>query len=147
MTKKKEEKKVETQSVKMVILGQYLKDMSFENPNAPEVFNSKEAPNAEVDLNVEISKSKAENIYESCLKVRTTLKQGDKVSFVVEVAYAGIIEIVNYNEDVVKSILLTEVPRLLFPYVRQIISNVSVQGGFPPLNIAPFNFESANKKK
>lgn len=151
MTKEKTTKKTKTEpkanEIKMTIVGQYLKDMSFENPNAPDVFQNTEDPKVEMDLNVEISKSKVENMYESCLKVRASLKQGKKTSFVVEVAYAAMVEVVCDNEDAVKSILLTEVPKLLYPYVRQIISNVSVQGGFPPLNIAPFNFDLGVTKK
>ena len=145
-TKKKPAKKeVKQKSLQMVVMGQYLKDMSFENPNAPEVFQSKEEPKVELDLNVEISRSKVENVYESCLKTRAILKQGKKTAFIVEIAYAGIVEIKCDDEDAIKAVLLTEVPKLLFPYVRQIISNVSVQGGFPPLNLAPFNFDSIKK--
>jgi preprotein translocase subunit SecB len=145
-TKTVSKKEVKQKTLKMSIVGQYLKDLSFENPNAPDIFQSKEEPKIAMDLNVEISKSKVENVYESCLKVRTTLKQGDKVAFVIEVAYAGMVEMVCDDEEAVKSVLLGEVPKLLFPYVRQIVSNVSVQGGYPPLNLAPFNFDSVKNK-
>ena len=145
-TKAVSKKEVKQKTLKMSIVGQYLKDLSFENPNAPDIFQSKEEPKIAMDLNVEKSKSKVENVYESCLKVRTTLKQGDKVAFVIEVAYAGMVEMVCDDEEAVKSVLLGEVPKLLFPYVRQIVSNVSVQGGYPPLNLAPFNFDSVKNK-
>ena len=138
MTKTSDKK---NENLQISILGQYLKDLSFENPNAPEIFQSKEAPKVEMDVNVAISKSStAQDIYEVCLKVRASLKQGEKTSFIIEVAYAGLVEIKSNNEDAIKAVLATEVPKLLFPYVRQIISNVSISGGFPPLNLAPINF-------
>lgn len=140
MVKNKEEN---NETIKMSIMGQYLKDLSFESPNAPDVFQNKTTPNVDVDINVVINKSSsAENVYESSLKVKATLAQEEKVSFIVEVDYAALVEIVSDNEDTIKAVLVKEVPKILFPYVRQIISSTSVQGGFPPLNLAPINFDS-----
>ncbi|MCT4574839.1 MAG: protein-export chaperone SecB [Alphaproteobacteria bacterium] len=139
MVKKKAEN---NETIKMSIIGQYLKDLSFESPNAPDIFQNKSAPNVDVNINIVINKSgSAKNIYESSLKVKATLTQEEKTSFIVEVDYAALVEIVSDNEDAIKAVLVKEVPKILFPYVRQIISSTSVQGGFPPLNIAPVNFE------
>ncbi|MCV6598969.1 MAG: protein-export chaperone SecB [Alphaproteobacteria bacterium] len=139
MVKKKAEN---NETIKMSIIGQYLKDLSFESPNAPDIFQNKSVPNVDVNINIVINKSgSAKNIYESSLKVKATLTQEEKTSFIVEVDYAALVEIVSDNEDAIKAVLVKEVPKILFPYVRQIISSISVQGGFPPLNIAPVNFE------
>jgi len=124
------------ENVKLAILGQYLRDLSFEKVN-----NVKDPLSSQVDVNVAIGKSKEDNnVYESALKVRVTAKKEDKIAFIMDIDYVAEVKIEHSNENVVKSILLTEIPRLIFPYVRQIIANISIQGGFSALNLSPIDF-------
>lgn len=129
------------------ITGQYIKDLSFENPNAPQIFNSlKEAPKIDVNVNVEARKL-AESTYEVSLTVKGEARQkdGDAV-FIGELTYAAVAVLGEVPEDAVRPVLLVEVPRIIFPFARNIMADVTRDGGFPPLMINPVDFFALYKQ-
>lgn len=129
------------------ITGQYIKDLSFENPNAPQVFNTlKEAPQIDVNVNVEARKL-AENTYEVSLTVKGEANQKDGAAvFIGELVYAAVVVLGEVPEDAIRPVLLVEVPRILFPFARNIMADITRDGGFPPLMINPVDFFALYKK-
>ena len=118
----------------------YLKDLSVEVPNAPEVFLEREAP--QVDLNIHSnSRAVQDGMYEVVLTVTITAKVGDKAMFLVEVAQAGLFQIRNVPPQDMGPLLGIACPNTLFPYVRESISTVTSRAGFPPVVLAPMSFE------
>lgn len=122
------------------IVAQYVKDLSFENPGAP----SAVAVRPQIDLGVDLQARRLENqLFEVELKLRVNATtQEDKPVFLLELAYAGLLQIVNVPEDVLQQVLLIEGPHLLFPFARRIISDAVRDGGMPPLMIEPIDFAS-----
>ncbi|MEI9996113.1 MAG: protein-export chaperone SecB [Rhizomicrobium sp.] len=120
------------------IIAQYVKDLSFENPGAPAAMTIR----PQIDLGVDLqAKRLDEQTFEVELKLRVTAKSAeDKSLFLLELAYAGLLQIVNVPEDVIQQVLLIEGPHLLFPYARRIISDAVRDGGMPPLMIEPIDF-------
>jgi preprotein translocase subunit SecB len=120
------------------IVAQYVKDLSFENPGAPGSVTQR----PQIDLGVDLQARRLENqLYEVELKLRVNAKSAeDKPVFLLELAYAGLLQIVNVPEEVMQQILLIEGPHLLFPYARRIISDAVRDGGMPPLMIEPIDF-------
>jgi preprotein translocase subunit SecB len=124
----------------LVIQGQYLKDLSFESPRTPNSLTLKQAPAIEVNVNASARKL-AERTYEVSLEIRTDARHEEDPVFLVELAYAAVVSVgENVAEDSVKPMLLIEVPRLLFPFARAILSNMTREGGFPPLQLQPVDF-------
>jgi len=120
----------------------YLKDLSFESPESPKVFSFKKWDPV-IDLNLNNTNRKLnESVYEAVLTITATVKNEDKVSFLVEVHQAGIFEITGFNEKDLKYILGSQCMNILFPYVREVISDATVRGGFPPLILSPVNFDA-----
>ncbi len=118
----------------------YLRDLSLEIPNAPQIFLEQTPPAVEVQLDVS-AQQLVEGIYESIVTVTVTTKVGgDKVAFLVEAKQAGIFEIRNVPQDQMEPFLLGEAPRILFPFARQIVNHVIQDGGFPPLLLEPIDF-------
>jgi preprotein translocase subunit SecB len=124
----------------VAILSQYVKDLSFENPNAPAVYQWQEQPQIGVDFNIGATKLN-DDLHEVSLKidVRATAN-GGQTAFAIDLLYAGLIGIRNVTEDQIQPFLLAEAPRLLFPFARQIISHAVQDGGFPPLMLDPIDF-------
>ena len=120
------------------VIAQYVKDLSFENPGAPSSVTAR----PQIDLGVDLQARRLENqLFEVELKLRVNAKsQDDKPVFLLELAYAGLLQIVNVPEDVLQQVLLIEGPHLLFPYARRIISDAVRDGGMPPLMIEPIDF-------
>lgn len=122
------------------VKAQYLKDLSFENPNSPQSFQDTGAPpNFDVDVNVN-ARGLGPNNYEVELAVSARARRGDMVAFVVEATYAGVFEIRNVPADQVELIMLVECPRILFPFARQIVSDATRNGNYPPLMLEPIDF-------
>ena len=122
------------------ITHQYVKDISFENPNAPEsLLSSKELPRIEVNVDVN-AKAANDSRFEVSLRITAGAKQDDTTIFVVEVIYAGLFVLQNIPPDQVQAVCLIECPRLLFPYARRIVSDLTRDGGFPPLLLDPIDF-------
>ena len=123
------------------ISSQYVRDFSFENPNAPQVYGMmKQQPKISVNVDVN-ARSFPENYYEVVLKVSIDAKVEDKAAFMIELEYAGLTQLNAELEEAVKQhILLVEVPQNLFPFARAILSKASQDGGFPPLLLSPIDF-------
>lgn len=119
----------------------YVRDLSAEVPNAPEIFLQREAPNVEVQLNTN-GRNVAEGMYEVVLTVTVTAKVGDKVLFLVEVGQGGVFQIRNVPNESMEPILAVACPNLLFPYAREAISDATTRAGFSPVVLQPVNFEA-----
>ncbi len=123
------------------ILGQYVKDMSFENPNAPDIYQGNDQPAIDVQFNIGADKT-ADNVFEVILKVDITAKTQAQTAFVVELAYAGLFALKNVPEEQVQPFLFVEAPRLLFPFARRILADAVRDGNFPALMLEPIDFAS-----
>lgn len=123
----------------ITINAQYIKDVSFEAPNVPAIFTEKNA-GPEIAINVDVQATKIqENLFEVALKVKADAKIKEKTAFLCEVEYACLATIVMPPENL-EPVLLIEVPRLLFPFVRSIVADLTRESGFPPLMINPIDF-------
>ncbi len=122
------------------VLAQYVKDLSFENPGAPQSLRARAGnPNINITINVQPGEVQNDEVeVELSLDVRANT--GDAVLFAIELVYAGLFRLTNIPPEAVQPILRIECPRLLFPFARQIISDASRNGGFPPLLIDPIDF-------
>jgi len=124
------------------VISQYVKDLSFENPNAPAVYQWQGAPKIDVEFNIGAQKL-GDDLHEVALKIDISAKSGeDQTAFQVELLYAGLFGLRNIPEDQLQPFLLAEAPRLLFPFARQIVSQTVQDGGFPPLLLDPIDFAS-----
>jgi preprotein translocase subunit SecB len=119
----------------------YIKDLSLEIPNAPQVYLEREAPTVDIQLHHN-STGVEEGVYETVLTVTVTAKVKDKTMFLVEAAQAGIFVARNIPAGELEAVLGIACPNILFPYVREAISDVVVRGGFPPVILSPVNFEA-----
>ena len=129
------------------VLGQYIKDLSFENPSAPRSLRaSDKAPSLDVNVNVN-ARPQSQTDFEIELKLDARAARGDEVLFIVEVTYAGLFQIRNVPPEHIQPLVLIECPRLLFPFARQIIADATRQGGFPPLMIDPVDFTALYRRR
>jgi preprotein translocase subunit SecB len=120
----------------------YIKDVSFESPSTPEVFSfAKWEPKIDLNLN-NTSKQVSEGVYEVVLSVTATAKHNDKTAFLVEVQQAGVFNVVGFNPDDTRYILNAQCMTILFPYAREVTSDLTSRGGFPPLLLNPVNFDA-----
>jgi preprotein translocase subunit SecB len=119
----------------------YVKDLSLEIPNAPQVFLEREAPQVDIQLHHN-STGVEDGVFQTTLTVTVTAKIKDKTLFLVEAAQAGIFVVRNLPQQDLEAVLAIACPNILFPYVREVISDVVVRAGFPPVVLAPVNFES-----
>ncbi len=131
-----------TQSQSFAVKGQYIKDLSFENPHSPQsllLSNSKPA----IEVNVDLKAQKLqENIYEMTLHINARAVSEGSTMFLVDLAYAGIFELSGIPEDRIEPIILIDCPFVLFPFARRVISDVTRDGGFPPLMLDPIDFHA-----
>jgi preprotein translocase subunit SecB len=119
---------------------QYVKDFSFENPRAPQSL-MQPAMQPEVAINVDVkARSLNPGTYEVVLNVNVNANAQQEPVFLVELAYAAVVTIVNAPEPIVANLVLVETPRIIFPFARAIIANATRDGGFPPLLINPIDF-------
>jgi preprotein translocase subunit SecB len=119
----------------------YLKDVSFEAPNAPMVFNEQGQPELNMSLNQKVGKL-ADGVFEVVLGVTLTCTIEDKTIYLAEVAQAGIFGLVGFDDATLDAMLGIHCPNVLFPYARQTISDLISSGGFPPFYLQPMNFEA-----
>tara|TARA_Y100000589_G_C27142259_1_gene625259 strand:- start:530 stop:1006 length:477 start_codon:yes stop_codon:yes gene_type:complete len=119
---------------------QYVKDLSFESPAAPDCFvKALGQPDVQIGVNV-TSKRVNETLFEVELKLAATAKIEEKILFVTELAYAGLMSATNISDDKIQPLMMIEGPRLLFPFARAIMSDTTRDGGFLPLNLNPIDF-------
>jgi len=119
------------------IVGQYIKDLSFENPSAPVGFTS----SPDMDLGIDLqTRSVGPEHYEVVLSMRIKANHEGKPVFVLELSYAALVRLTNIPEDATQPILLIQAPMLMFPFVRRIVADVVRDGGMPPLVVEPIDF-------
>ena len=133
----------------LVLHTQYIKDLSFENPNAPRVFTmlQQQAPQMEVAIDVSASKLQ-DRIYEVALKMSANPTVEGRAVFVIELDYCGLVSIKeSVQPEQVRPLLFIEAPSMIFPFARRIIADATRDGGFPPLLINPINFAELFRQK
>lgn len=122
------------------ILSQYVKDLSFENPNAPSALAPGQ-PAPQVTVNVDVRTANVEeNRFEVTLAIKGDAKIGETQAFIVELSYAGVVNTADVPKEMVAPLLLIEVPRLLFPFARAVIADATREGGYPPMMVQPIDF-------
>jgi preprotein translocase subunit SecB len=122
------------------VLVQYVKDLSFENPNAPRSLGPREsAPNIGIQVNV-TARQLAPTDFEVSVTIEASAGEGADLLFKLELDYAGVFRLMNIPEEQIHPIVMIECPRLLFPFLRQIVADATRNGGFPPLYIDPIDF-------
>ena len=119
----------------------YVKDLSLEIPNAPQVFTEQVQPQLEVQINTTAGKF-SDPYYEVTVTATVTAKTGEKTLFLAEAVQAGIFQMRNVAADDLKPLLGIACPTILFPYLREAISDLVIRGGFPPVLLAPVSFEA-----
>ena len=133
----------EAPQVRMNIVAQYIRDLSFENALAQKGLNGGEVqPDIQVQVALDASKRPADHQYEVVQKYKITVKNkvGGDTLFLMEVDYGGIFHVEGVPDEQLHPFLLIECPRMLFPFVRRIVSDMTRDGGFPPLNLDPVDF-------
>lgn len=119
----------------------YIKDLSFETPHSPQIFQEEWKPSVNLDLSSTASPV-MDNIYEVVLSVTVTVSFEDKTVYLAEVEQAGIFQIQDLPKEVLGRVLATVCPNILFPFAREVVADLAMRGGFPQLLIAPMNFEA-----
>ncbi len=127
----------------MLIITQYVKDFSFENPNAPEIYPAMSEKPPEITVNIDVVPvQRDERVYEVVLTLRINAVTGEKVAFLIELDHAAIVSIgESVGEEETERLLLGETPRYLFPFSRKILSDITQDAAFPPLVINPIDFD------
>ncbi len=136
-----ENPKSNTEEREFAIQRLYLKDLSFETPEAPTIFKKQWQPELNLDLQT-TSSVLEENVYEVILAATVTVASETKTAFLVEVKYAGIFTIAKFPEEQLGALLGSVCPSILFPYLREIVSDTVNRGSFPQLILAPVNFDA-----
>ncbi len=119
----------------------YLKDASFESPNSPAIFTEEWNPDTNLQLNTEVTPI-ADNHYEVVLLITVTVKSDNKTAFLVEVAQAGVFQIIGYDSDQLNHLLASYCPSNLYPYAREAIASLISKGSFPEMHLSPINFDA-----
>ena len=137
-----EEEVAPKKQLKMQVLAQYIRDMSFENILAQKGITGEVQPNVSIQVNIDAKKRPVEHQYEVIIKsnISSKTKEKDEPMFLLELEYAGIFHIENIPEDQLHPYLMIECPRMIFPFLRRIVSDVTRDGGFPSLNLETIDF-------
>lgn len=125
----------------------YLKDMSLEIPNAPQVFLERDAPQVEVNIHNGANRLEQQGLFEVVLTVTVTAKLKDKTVFLVEAAQAGIFEILNVSQQDLDAVLGIVCPNTLLPYAREAIASTVTRAGFPPVVLQHMNFDTVYQQQ
>lgn len=145
MTEQTPENAATAQSLPIQIHAQYVKDQSFENPNAPATLRAGQAaPEMDININMDATKVESdqiENLYEVRLRLSATAKRGEETVYVAEVEYAAAVSLGNVPQEHHHPLLLIEIPRMIFPFARQIMADMTQSGGYPPLMMSPVDFQ------
>ena len=122
------------------ILTQFIRDLSFENPRAPESLRPT-GVQPQIDVGVELSaRTRMDDLHEVDLKFTASAKNEGETVFQVELLYGGLFQIAGVPEDALEAVLLIECPRFMFPFVRKVVADVTMEGGFPPFLLDPIDF-------
>ena len=132
----------EAQPPRMQVVGQYIRDMSFENVAAQKGLQGNVQPDIQVQVNLDARRRENDGNYEVLLKlnIESKSKEADEVLFILEIEYAGLFQIEHVPEDQMHPFLLIECPRMIFPYLRRIVGDITRDGGYPPLNLENIDF-------
>jgi preprotein translocase subunit SecB len=123
-------------------IAQYIKDLSVESPSAPQSFQWQVQPQLDVQFNINVDRV-TDEVHEVVLKLEIAARSENGVHFLIDLSYAGLYGLRNIPEEALGAFLLVEAPRLLFPFVRQIVADASQNTGFPPLLLDPIDFGAA----
>jgi preprotein translocase subunit SecB len=123
------------------VISQYVKDLSFENPAAPAVFQWQGQPQIDVQFNIGAQRV-GEDVHEVTLRIEVTARANEGTAFKADVLYAGLFAVRNLPDEQLQPFLLAEAPRILFPFARRVIADQVRDGGFPPLMLDPIDFAS-----
>jgi preprotein translocase subunit SecB len=142
-------KKEQIDPPKMNILAQYVRDLSFENILAQKGIDGELNPEMQVNVNIDAKKRTTDNQFDVIIKLRvdSTSKGTNDILFVLELDYGGVFQIENIPEDQLHPYLLIECPRMIFPFLRRIVSDITRDGGFPPLNLENIDFLKLYKQE
>ena len=125
------------------IIRLYVKDLSLETPNTPDIFRKEWKPETKLDIDVKHrSIDEPNHVYEVVLRITATVAIGEDTAFLAEVNQASIFHIENFPENQLNHMLNAFIPGILFPYARELVSDLSNRASFPPLNLAPINFDA-----
>ncbi|HJS31222.1 MAG TPA: protein-export chaperone SecB [Alphaproteobacteria bacterium] len=135
------------EGVSLAVNLQYIKDLSFENPRAPQVFSG-QGGQPQVQVGVDVgARQIGDKTYEVTLTVNAEAKVANESAFVVELVYAGLFTVTGLPQEQLAPVLLIECPRLLFPFAREIVASATRDGGFPPLLINPIDFVALYRRQ
>ena len=121
------------------IISQYVKDLSVENPNAPESYNWQDPPQVDVQFNI-AARQLSDEVHEVELKIQLSAKAQGGTAYIVDLAYAGLVGLRNLDEPQIHAFIYAEAPRILFPFARRIIADAVRDAGYPPLMLEPIDF-------
>lgn len=141
MTEEQAKEQPKQPQLELAIQRVYTKDISFETPNSPEIFTGEWKPNMDLNLGTE-SKKISDGVFEVVLKVTVTVKSEDKTAFLAEVHQAGIFTVKGLADNQLAPVFGITCPNILFPYVREAVSDLVNKGSFPQLILSPINFEA-----
>ncbi len=136
--------------VKFNIISQFLKDISFESPNVPELFFKQDNGQAKMEIGIDIQIKAAENnlfMVDVITKVHSKLEQGEKSIFLIDSTYSGLVQMEESDEEAKKRTLLIDVPTLLFPAVRALVVRLTAESGFPAFVMQPVDFAKLYESK
>lgn len=129
------------------VLGQYVKDLSFENPNAPGSLRAPgKNPNIQINFNVQANQIE-DGVFEVGLSLEANAKNDDGNLYALELVYAGVFRLKDLPEQAVRPVLFIECPALLFPFVRRMVSDLTREGGYPPLALDPIDFAALYRQR
>jgi preprotein translocase subunit SecB len=127
---------------RFVVKGQFIKDLSFENPHAPQsLFPGKEKPSIDVAVDIKAGRLQ-ESLFETTLLISCHAKAEGNTLFLIELAYSGIFQLQNIPVEQVDRLLFVDAPFALFPFARRVVADISRDGGFPPLMLEPIDFQA-----
>lgn len=138
-----EQKPAQEVQASFAIKGQYIKDLSFENPRAPEslVMAPDQPPRIDLNVNIKVDRVQ-ENLFETTLHIEASAKSPKGTLFMVDLKYAGLFEISGIPEERLQPILFVDCPFVLYPFARRVVADVTRDGGFPPLMLEPIDFQA-----
>ena len=141
MAKEKQSDNSQSQQPPIAILSQYIKDLSMEIPHAPQVFKKLQGngPKISVEVNIEASKLEEDGIFNVLLNVAVNGDATDEKAFILELSYGAVVAL-NVPQEHFEPVLMVEIPHMIFPYVRQIVSTTMSNAGLPPLMLNPIDF-------
>jgi len=135
------------------MIGQYIKDLSFENPNAPASLQAMQASQPKIDVSVNVGvRTAGQDVYEVMLQMKATATTKDQegndlTAFIVELSYASLFGMRNIPQDQMQAFLMVQGPNLMFPFARRIIADATRDGGFQPLMLEPINFDALYRQQ